>query len=364
MIIPFFLGNGGCRRRCLFCNERLTAGAGPGRIERPAFDAAVRACLDGPRRRGGPVEIAFYGGTFTGLPRAEQRRLLALAAPFLQAGSVAGIRISTRPDAITAAALSPLAAAGVTTVELGAQSLDDEVLAAIQRGHGAEEVVRAVALLKERGFQTGLHLMVGLPGDDPRRFAATIARTIALKPDTVRLHPTLVLRDTPLAEAFARGDYRPLTLDEAVALCRAALEELTAAAIPVIRLGLQGTAELEAPGAIVAGPYHPAFGSLVTGAWLCERAARLWSSPAVQDVRRHSEAAPDGADTAPAFAVSPADLTPFLGPKRRNAAALAHRCGLPSLAIAADAALPRGVVVLTLQGRRFQADLSGRISGP
>lgn len=362
MIIPFFLMNHGCPRRCLFCNEQITAGSRPARIEQPAFAATVRTFLTGPRRRTGPVQIAFYGGTFTGLPRTEQRRLLALAAPFLADGSVSGIRLSTRPDEIDAAGLSLLKDSGVTTVEVGAQSLDDDVLAVVQRGHTAADVVRAVETLKEHDFATGLHLMVGLPSDDPARFAATIERTITLRPNTVRLHPTLVLRDTPLAEAFARGAYRPLTLPEAVDLCKAALKKLTAAGIPVIRLGLQSTAELEAPGAVVAGPHHPAFGSLVESAWLGERAEELWSAPAVQNARLRPGTAAPGANAGPAFAVAPADLTAFLGPRRANVAALAHRFGVASLSVAADPALRRGDLSLTLNGLRFHADRSGRIN--
>jgi histone acetyltransferase (RNA polymerase elongator complex component) len=362
MIIPFFLLNRGCPGRCLFCNERLTAGAGPERIEPAAFTAAVRACLSAPRRRGGPVQIAFYGGTFTGLPRAEQRRLLALAAPFLNEGSVGGIRLSTRPDEIDREGLAWLKAAGVTTVELGAQSLSDAVLRACRRGHDAAAVVRAVTLLKEAGFETGLHLMAGLPGETPGCFAATIDRVIALKPHMVRIHPTLVLRDTPLAELFRSGAYRPLSLPEAVDLCKEALKKLAAAGIPVIRLGLQGTRELEAPGAVVAGPYHPAFGSLVEGALLGEMAAALWSSPPVRAIREPLAAAPGGSGGGTAIAVSPADLSAFLGPGRANAAALQHRCGLASLAIVADPALPRGFLTLTVNGRRFRTDRTGRIT--
>ena len=278
MIIPIFLMNRGCPHRCLFCNERLTAGNRPERITEAAFTETVRTHLAGAGRKSGPVQIAFYGGTFTGMEREEQRRLLELAAPFLREGTVDGIRISTRPDGIDAEGLDLLRTSGVTTVEVGAQSLHDEVLLRSRRGHTAADTVRAVTLLREKGFETGIHLMAGLPGDSPDRFAETIDRVIALRPDMVRIHPTLVLRDTPLAEAFREGIYLPLGLADAVDLCKNALKALTAAGIPVIRLGLQTTRELEEPGAVVAGPFHPAFRSLVETALFLEMAAALLSS--------------------------------------------------------------------------------------
>ncbi|MEK7827721.1 MAG: radical SAM protein, partial [Thermodesulfobacteriota bacterium] len=202
MIIPVFLMNRGCPHRCLFCNERLTAGDRPERVTEAAFAETVRAHLVSAPRRGGPVQIAFYGGTFTGMEREEQRRLLDMAAPFLREGAVDGIRISTRPDGIDNEALDLFQTAGVTTVEVGAQSLHDGVLIESRRGHTETDTVRALTLLREKGFETGIHLMAGLPGDNPDRFAETIRKTIALRPDMVRIHPTLVLRDTALAQAF------------------------------------------------------------------------------------------------------------------------------------------------------------------
>jgi histone acetyltransferase (RNA polymerase elongator complex component) len=263
MIIPFFLMNRGCPHRCIFCNERLTAGDRPERITEQVFGETVRVHLGGSRRKRGPVQVAFYGGTFTGMPAREQRRLLAMAAPFLRQGEIDGIRLSTRPDEIDPAAVELLREFGVTTVEVGAQSLDDAVLERSGRGHTAADAVRAMTLLRESGFETGIHLMAGLPGDSPERFLATVDGTVSLRPDFVRIHPLLVLKDTPLAGEFHRGTYRPLALSGAVSLCKNALKTLEAAGIPVIRLGLQTTRRMEEPGAVVAGPFHPAFRSLV-----------------------------------------------------------------------------------------------------
>jgi histone acetyltransferase (RNA polymerase elongator complex component) len=365
MIIPIFLMNRGCPHRCLFCNERLTAGDRPERITDAAFTETVRTHLVRAPRKGGPrrpVQIAFYGGTFTGMEREEQRRMLDMAAPFLREGAVDGIRISTRPDGIDAECLDLLRSSGVTTVEVGAQSLDDEVLLRSRRGHTTTDTVRALHLLKDRGFETGLHLMAGLPGDSPDRFAETIIRVIALRPDMVRIHPTLVLRDTPLAEAFRNGNYLPLGLADAVDLCKNALKKLTAAGIPVIRLGLQTTRELEEPGAVVAGPFHPAFRSLVETALFRESAAALLSS-----VERGSGAVSSGtadADRLTAhFTISPADLSSFCGAGRGNIAFLKERFGIEEIRVTADPALSRGNVILTHGNSQWKADGSGRITG-
>jgi histone acetyltransferase (RNA polymerase elongator complex component) len=364
LIIPIFLMNRGCPHRCLFCNERLTAGDRPERVTEAAFAETVRAHLESAPRRGGPrrpVQIAFYGGTFTGMEREEQRRLLDMAAPFLRERAVDGLRISTRPDGIDEEALDLFRTAGVTTVEVGAQSLHDGVLMESRRGHTEADTVRALTLLREKDFETGIHLMAGLPGDSPDRFAETIRKTIALRPDMVRIHPTLVLRDTVLAQAFHQGTYRPLTLPEATDLCKNALKALTAAGIPIIRLGLQTTRELEEPGAVVAGPFHPAFRSLVETALFLESAAALLSS--VERGNGAASVGTAGADRLTAhFTVSPADLSSFCGAGRGNIAFLKERFGIEEIRVTADPALSRGNVILTHGNQQLQADGAGRVT--
>ncbi len=349
MIIPFFLMNRGCPHRCLFCNERLTAGDLPDSITEAAFVKTVRAHLGSARRKRSPAQIAFYGGTFTGMEQQEQRRLLELAAPFLREGVIDGIRLSTRPDEIGSEELDFLTAFGVTTIEVGAQSLDDEVLLRARRSHTAADTARALILLRERGFKTGIHLMTGLPGDNRDRFRRTIDRVITLGPDMVRIHPTIVLKNTALARAFREGRYLPLTLAEAVEQCKDALKKLTAAGIPVIRLGLQTTRELEEPGAVVAGPFHPAFRSLVESALLRELAAALLA------------ASGPGEKTA-SFTLAPADLSTFPGERRGNIAALKERFGLADIHIAAEPALPRLTLILTVGGRTLRTDTTGTVT--
>ena len=353
MIIPIFLMNQGCRHRCIFCNERLTAGYHPEMITEAAFTETVRTHLAGAGRKRGPIQIAFYGGTFTGMEREEQRRLFELAAPFLRAGEVDGIRVSTRPDWIDAEGLDLLLASGVTTVEVGAQSLHDEVLLCSQRGHTAADTIRALALLQKKGFETGIHLMAGLPGDSPGRFAETIAQVISLRPDMVRIHPTLVLRDTPLAQAFREGNYLPFGLADAVDLCKNALKALTAAEIPVIRLGLQTTRELEEPGAVIAGPFHPAFRSLVETALFFDMAAALLTS---------ARPGTGACGSTLCFTLSPTDLSNFYGVKRENIKTLQKQFGLSAIRILPDPALPRRMLILTVGERRLETDCSGQIT--
>lgn len=366
MIIPFFLMNRGCPHRCVFCNERLTAGHQPSGITAEAFTAKVRAHLEtarrGRSRKQCRDQIAFYGGTFTGMERQEQRRLLDLSEPFLRGGMVDGIRISTRPDGIDAELLDDLKARGVKTVEVGAQSLDDKVLLCSRRGHTAADVTRAVRLLKERKLETGIHLMVGLPGDNPDRFAATVEKTIALRPDMVRIHPTLVLKATPLAEKFQSGEYSPLRLPEATELCRNALKAFARAGIPVIRLGLQTTRELEEPGAVVAGPFHPAFRSLVETSLFLEMSIALLSSTMEKDGSLGFSSSERGtAGCPPRFTVAPADVSSFRGQQNENITLLKKRFDLQEISIASDADLPRQTLVLTAGGDRLQTDFSGRI---
>jgi len=296
MIIPFFLRNRGCPHRCAFCNERILAGKTP-LLDEETFGETVRRFLCA---RPGPAGIAFYGGNFTGMAREEQETLLQWAAPFLGNGSVQGIRVSTRPDELDAAWLEQLQAKGVRAVEIGAQSMDDGVLAASGRGHGSHHVRAAVPLLKRMGFETGVHLMAGLPGDSRERFLSSVDEVAALRPHSVRIHPVLVLRGTALEKVCRDGAYEPLGLDEAVSWCKSALARFTRAGIRVARMGLQTTDEMLKEGNLVAGPFHPAFRSLVESALFFDMALAL--------IRRA------GGPESPLFRIAPQDVSYFQGP--------------------------------------------------
>ena len=262
-IVPFFIPYHGCPHRCVFCNQQAQTGARPELPDAAAVVATVDAC----RTRSGcdSPEVAFYGGTFTALPRTEQERLLAPLQPLLQEGRVSAVRVSTRPDAVTPEGVAFLRESGVATVELGVQSMDDNVLAAAGRGHTARDTVAACRTLREAGMRVGLQLLPGLPGDTPESSRSSLTEVLALAPNFLRIYPLLVLNGTPLAGSYRSGGFIPWSLAEAVSLCKQLLHRSEQAGVPVIRLGVQATDELAAPGTILAGPWHPAFRQLVEG---------------------------------------------------------------------------------------------------
>lgn len=265
LIIPLFIPHRGCPHLCLFCNQHSITAAGQAADDAMAIGGVIRTWIDRSPEHD-EVQAAFFGGSFTCLPQAEQRRLLAAVQPFVASGEVHSIRLSTRPDCIDAETCRFLRDQRVGLVELGVQSFDDRVLRAARRGHTAADSQRAVALLRQAGIAVGIQLMPGLPGETHRSFIAGIRRTVALAPAVVRLYPAVVLRHTGLEEEWQAGRYRPLSLNQAVAKTARAKEMLDDAGIRVIRMGLQPSIELEAE--VLAGPYHPAFGECVQ--------SRLW----------------------------------------------------------------------------------------
>jgi histone acetyltransferase (RNA polymerase elongator complex component) len=323
LIIPIFIMHRGCPHRCIFCNVRKTAGNHPERLSEDAFCETVNKYLGSSKERPDRVQIAFYGGNFTGMEKAEQIEFLTFARLFIKKGVVNNIRISTRPDCIDTDSLDMLKAFDVTTVEIGAQSMVDEVLNLANRGHSSADVANSMKLLKERGFETAMHLMVGLPGDIRSSFENTVEKTIALQPDSVRIHPTLVFEDTDLAKAYLNGNYAPLSLHEAVELCKFALRKFEEACIPIIRLGLHTTREMETPGSIIAGPHHPAFRSFVEESLYFDMASSLLAAERVKN-------------RAVTFILSPKDVSSFRGHKNKNLQRLKKRFGLADIRVSVD----------------------------
>lgn len=258
VILPVFVSHMGCPHQCVFCNQFKIAGA----WEPPTFERLLRDALDWKASSGVTPELAFYGGSFTAIEEKLQLDLLLHAKVLKDQGFIHSIRLSTRPDALSDKTLVRLKAYSVDTIEIGMQSLCDEVLLASGRGHDAWTAKDAVRRVKEAGFKVGGQLMVGLPGDTPQRAIKSASALIALEPDFVRIYPTAVVRDTPLEALYRSGQYVPWEMDVCLDVVAEMLMLFDGAAIPVIRIGLQAEDNLS-QGDVVAGLYHPALGEMV-----------------------------------------------------------------------------------------------------
>lgn len=268
--ISIFIPHVGCPRACSFCNQKTITGKTDvphGDDVRKAVDTALL------KRNDFDYEIAFFGGSFTAIDRDYMKELLDAAYPYVKNGSVKGIRISTRPDCIDEEVLDILKSRGVTSIELGAQSMDDEVLEANRRGHTAQDVADASALIKSRGFELGLQMMTGLYKDTYEKDIDTARKIIDLSPVTVRIYPTVVLKDTYLAELCEQGVYKPFNVEESVELCAKLLPMFENAGIKVIRLGLHSGQDIKKN--MIAGGFHDSFGELVKSRIMLNRILEL-----------------------------------------------------------------------------------------
>ena len=263
LIIPFFIPHAGCPHTCLFCDQHLISGEQAVLPSRERIVDTVETWLT--RSPGRPAEVAFYGGSFTLLPRSEQQRLLDGVAPFIASGQVAGIRISTRPDALDTTTLDFLAAHQVRTIEIGVQSLDDEVLLRSGRGHTRQQSLDALRRVAAAGFRVGAQLLPGLPADTPAKALSSVHGAIVAGAQFLRIYPVVVLSGTGLAELYHQGHYRPPGLDDGVATSARLLHAALVAGCPVIRIGLQADEGLARRDTILAGCWHPALGHLVKG---------------------------------------------------------------------------------------------------
>lgn len=271
-ILPVFVPHLGCPHACVFCDQRRISG-----WVKPVTSGDVRALIRQSAalpRNGTERQLAFYGGSFTAIPEAYQAELLEAGREAIETGMVDSLRLSTRPDAIDDATLERLWTCGVRTIELGAQSMDEEVLRSSGRGHSSEDVRRAASLIRRAGFELILQMMTGLPGDTKEKSLNTARELITLQPEGVRIYPTVIVRGTELFDLWQRGEYREHTVEEAVDWCSEILPLFEEAGIPVIRLGLNPT-EILSGGEAAAGAYHPALGELVKSRILLNRARAL-----------------------------------------------------------------------------------------
>lgn len=313
-IIPIFIPHLGCPCDCVFCNQRSIAAQ-----RAPDMAETERLIAEGVSRAGTGAELAFFGGSFTAIDRDMQESYLSVADRFLADGRLGSVRVSTRPDCIDSETVRRLKRHGVSTIELGAQSMEDSVLLASNRGHTARDTVEASGIIRAEGVTLVLQMMTGLPGEDggsPMRTALAIADC---KPDFVRIYPTAVIRGTRLEEMWRSGEYTPLDTMEAVKTCAELIERFEGRGIGVIRVGLNPTDSLG--GEVVAGVYHPAFGELCRQEIYLKRARELllrYDIPAGSAIQ---------------VTVGRGRTSMFIGQKRRNSLLLTEEFGLRDIRV-------------------------------
>ncbi len=329
--IPVFIPHMGCPHACVFCDQKKISGTisfqSPIRVKNILEESF--STVD----ENDDVEIAFFGGSFTGIPKQEMITYLELAQPYLKSGKASGIRLSTRPDTITPHILEILKNYQVKVIELGVQSLDPEVLFQSQRGHSIEDVVSACSLIRDYGITLGIQTMLGLPADNYEKALKTAKDVIELKPDMVRIYPTLVIKGTMLEEYYLTGRFVPLSLEQAVEWCTDILPLYRDAGITVLRIGLQDSDTLE--GSIVAGPYHPAFGELVESRILYKKITHLLDEMQLENHKKII------------IRTQPQLVSKLVGQKKSNIGAIKDKYSLNDVVVKAD--LENGEFVIDIE---------------
>ena len=324
-VVPVFIPQQGCRHNCVFCNQTAITGHARRLPEPDILRTEIRNFLSYNNKEKKAL-LAFYGGNFLGLTAEEIDLLLNVAEEFVEKGKIEGIRFSTRPDTVTDENLERIAKYSVFEIELGVQSMDDAVLALNRRGHQASDTETAAGKLKNANYRIGLQLMIGLPGQTRNSAMATGEKIVSLRPNFVRIYPALVLKNSLLANWWQKGEYRPLSLDEAVLQAKQLYLLFQKASIPVIRMGLQSSDELEKQGTVLAGPHHPAFGHLVHCA------------VAYDAVAGHLGGCPPGKDRLE-IRVSPRYVSRVQGNRNVNVRKLEAQFGLEKVVVVSDPAL-------------------------
>jgi radical SAM enzyme (TIGR01210 family) len=342
-IVPFFIPHIGCPHHCVFCSQGKITGK-----ERPVTPEEVIPTIREYRttipRNARMVEAAFFGGSFTGIPVPLQRAFLKEAYLAKKEGLIDGIRLSTRPDYIDQEVLERLAEFHVDTVELGVQSMSDEVLIKSGRGHTSADVVQASRKIREYGFRLGLQMMIGLPGSRPDTEVQTASRICALKPDFVRIYPTLVIRGTALETMYKKGMYKPPSLEEAVDLCAVLAAMFIRENIAIIRIGLQPTELINEGGEVVAGPFHPSFRQLVDSRLVLKAVKWILNQRGIE------------LEEGLVMEVSPRSLSTLMGIGKKNIKALEREYPGLEVKVLKKKKLGRSEIRFTNGKRVFEAD--------
>ena len=280
--IPVFIPHEGCPHACIFCNQKKITGVHTS-VTPAMAEAIIKEGLVWLPEEEKQAEAAFFGGSFTGLPLSLQRQFYQAARRLKD--QISGIRLSTRPDYITAPVLELAAEYGVTVIELGAQSADDAVLEKNERRHTFAQTCRAAEQIQQAGIGLGIQMMTGMYGSDAETDLRSARLFAQLKPVCARIYPVLVLKDTVLEQLYRQGKYQPQTLEAAVETAKDALLEFRSRSIPVIRLGLHAGEDLRQPGTVAAGPFHPAFGELVESRIWRDKLEKMVLEQGVREIR-------------------------------------------------------------------------------
>ena len=307
-IIPIFVPHLGCPNDCTFCNQKKISGQTKN-VKAEDVKNTIEYYLNNFKDDNKYIEVAFFGGSFTGIDVDKQKELLSVAYEYIKNKKIDSIRISTRPDYINKEILKMLKSYGVKTIELGVQSTNDYILNKSKRGHTFEDVKKASKLIRKNGFILGHQMMVGLPESTRQDEINTAKDLIKLKPKIVRIYPVLVIKGTQLEKDYESGEYTPLTVEQAVETAKDLLVLFNKKKINVIRIGLQNTNEITDPNSkksqVVAGPYHPAFRQLVE--------SRLWYDNIANEIKKVNSNV-----THIQIDVNPSDINNAVGHKRIN----------------------------------------------
>jgi histone acetyltransferase (RNA polymerase elongator complex component) len=259
--IPIFIPELACPFRCIYCDQSKISGITklPDEGEISSTIDSYLATIPEPSE----VQLAYFGGNFTGIPASQQEKYLKLVQPYIEQGKVQGIRLSTRPDYINDDVLRLLKRYHVQTIELGAQSLNNDVLRRSRRGHTSETTEIASKKIIESGFTLGLQMMIGLPGDTLERSLYTARRITELGAGETRIYPALVIKGTVLEKMFRENKYAPLSLEESIRWCAQILPVFEEAGVRILKVGLHPSDGFLSGDDLVAGPFHPSFRELV-----------------------------------------------------------------------------------------------------
>lgn len=260
--IPIFIPELACPFQCIYCNQKKITGQLKVLSPNEVKQIIVEHLKTIPYKNS-IVDVAFFGGNFTGIPLQEQENYLKVVQPYLTKEKIKGIRLSTRPDYINDEVLDLLKKYNVSTIELGAQSMVNSVLRTSKRGHTAEDTILASEKIKSYDFSLGLQMMIGLPGDNLKNSIFTAKKIIELGADNTRIYPCLVIKDTKLEEHFHQNKYTPLTLEEAVKQTKTIYLIFEKAGVTVLRVGLHPSENLLSGKDLIAGPFHQSFKELV-----------------------------------------------------------------------------------------------------